>query len=314
MIVTLAGHVDHGKTSLIKALTGVDTDVLAEERRRGLTIDLGFAYQRRPGGDVLGFVDVPGHHRFIHNMVAGVAAMQYALLVVDAGDGPMPQTREHLQILSLSGLSQGLVALTKCDRVPAERVAAAEAEVRSCLRGTFLEDGRILRTSAVTGAGLAELRQALWSAAGRLAANAAAGQGQFRLAVDRAFNVQGAGLVVTGTVHAGQVAKDAALHVFPSGERVRVRSLRVQDGPAQSAVAGDRAALNLAGVGLDRMGRGRWLTQMPMPERRNFIIDLQVHKDCPPPRAPLAAGTCVSRHQPQHRPPRPAAHQQGASR
>ena len=283
MIVTLAGHVDHGKTSLIKALTGVDTDVLAEERRRGLTIDLGFAYQRRPGGDVLGFVDVPGHHRFIHNMVAGVAAMQYALLVVDAGDGPMPQTREHLQILSLSGLSQGLVALTKCDRVPAERVAAAEAEVRSCLRGTFLEGGRILRTSAVTGAGLAELRQALWSAAGRLAANAAAGQGQFRLAVDRAFNVQGAGLVVTGTVHAGQVAKDAALHVFPSGERVRVRSLRVQDGPAQSAVAGDRAALNLAGVGLDRMGRGRWLTQMPMPERRNFIIDLQVHKDCPRP-------------------------------
>ena len=283
MIVTLAGHVDHGKTSLIKALTGVDTDVLAEERRRGLTIDLGFAYQRRPGGDVLGFVDVPGHHRFIHNMVAGVAAMQYALLAVDAGDGPMPQTREHLQILSLSGLSQGLVALTKCDRVPAERVAAAEAEVRSCLRGTFLEDGRILRTSAVTGAGLAELRQALWSAAGRLAANAAAGQGQFRLAVDRAFNVQGAGLVVTGTVHAGQVAKDAALHVFPSGERVRVRSLRVQDGPAQSAVAGDRAALNLAGVGLDRIGRGRWLTQMPMPERRNFIIDLQVHKDCPRP-------------------------------
>ena len=281
MIVTLAGHVDHGKTSLIKALTGVDTDVLAEERRRGLTIDLGFAYQRRDNGATLGFVDVPGHHRFIHNMVAGVAAMQQALLVVDAGDGPMPQTREHLQILSLSGLSQGSVALTKCDQVQEERVQAAELEVQSLLRGTFLEGGRIFRTSAATGAGLAELRQALWSAADRLAANAMAAQGQFRLAVDRAFNVQGAGLVVTGTVHAGQVDQDSELHVFPSGEKVRVRGLRVQDRPAASAVAGDRAAVNLAGIDLRRMGRGRWLTQAPMPERRNFIIDLLVLQDFP---------------------------------
>lgn len=283
MIVTLAGHVDHGKTSLVKALTGVDTDLLAEERRRGLTIDLGFAYQRRDGGGVLGFVDVPGHHRFIHNMVAGVAAMQHALLVVDAGDGPMPQTREHLQILSLSGLSQGSVALTKCDQVQEDRVQAAESAVRSLLGGTFLEGGRIFRTSATTGAGLGELRQALWSAADRLAANAMAARGQFRLAVDRAFNVQGTGLVVTGTVHAGRVARDDALHVFPGGERVRVRGLRVQDGPAQSAVAGDRTALNLAGIGLDRVGRGRWLTQAPMPERRNFVIELQVLKDLPRP-------------------------------
>ena len=283
MIVTLAGHVDHGKTSLIKALTGVDTDVLAEERRRGLTINLGFAYQRREDSGVLGFVDVPGHHRFIHNMVAGVAAMQHALLVVDPGDGPMPQTREHLQILSLSGLSQGSVALTKCDQVQEERVQAAESQVHSLVQGTFLEAGRIFRTSAATGAGLDELRQALWSAADRLAANATAAQGQFRLAVDRAFNVQGAGLVVTGTVHGGRVARDDALHVFPGGERVRVRGLRVQDGPAQSAVAGDRTALNLAGVGLDRMGRGCWLTSAPMPERRNFVVDLQVLKDLPRP-------------------------------
>lgn len=283
MIVTLAGHVDHGKTSLIKALTGVDTDVLAEERRRGLTIDLGFAYQRREGGGAIGFVDVPGHHRFIHNMVAGVAAMQHALLVVDAGDGPMPQTREHLQILSLSGLSQGLAALTKCDQVAEERIRAAEAEVRDCLRGTFLEGGRILRTSAATGAGLAELRQALWSAADRLAAQAVTGQGQFRLAVDRAFNVPGAGLVVTGTVHSGRVAENDELHVFPGGDRVRARRLRVQDRPAQSAAAGDRAAINLAGAGLHRMGRGRWLTRTPMPERRNFIVDLLVLKDFPRP-------------------------------
>ena len=280
MIVTLAGHVDHGKTSLIRALTDVDTDVLPEEKRRGLTIDLGFAYMRRDG-DVLGFVDVPGHHRFIHNMVAGVAAMQFALLVVDAGDGPMPQTREHLQILSLSGLRRGLVALTKCDQAGRSRVAAAEAEVRAGIKGTFLEKARILRTSAVTGAGIVELRQALWSAADRLAANVA--QGQFRLAVDRAFNIQGAGLVVTGTVHAGRMAHAGELHVFPGGEVVRVRGLRVQDGPAKSAIAGDRAAVNLAGVGLDRMARGRWLTQRPMPERHNFVIDLQVLDDFPRP-------------------------------
>ena len=284
MIVTLAGHVDHGKTSLIKALTGVDTDVLAEERRRGLTIDLGFAYARdegRAGARVLGFVDVPGHHRFIHNMVAGVANGQFALLAVAADDGPMPQTREHLQILSLTGLQRGLVALTKCDRVDEARLRAAQAEVRDCVRGTFLKDAAVHCTSVATGAGMPTLRQALWSAADQDAAIPA--QGQFRLAVDRAFNLPGAGLVATGTVHAGRVAQDDELHLFPAGGKARVRSLRVQNSAAESAATGDRAAINLAGLRLERVRRGCWLTQKPVPQQCNFVVDLQVLENFPRP-------------------------------
>ncbi len=280
MIVTLAGHVDHGKTSLVKALTGVDTDVLEDERRRGLTIDLGFAYQRQNGG-VLGFIDVPGHHRFIHNMVAGVAAMQFALLVVDAGDGPMPQTREHLQILTLTGVGRGLVALTKCDRAAAERIEQAEAELRAFLQGTFLENAPILRTSASTGAGIPELEQALWTAAA--ASPAAQAQGQFRLAVDRAFNIQGAGLVATGTVHAGTVQQGDEVHIFPTNQAARVRGLRVQEATADRAALGDRAAINLAGVGLDDVQRGCWLTAAPMPACRNFAVDLRILDDFPRP-------------------------------
>ncbi len=322
MIVTLAGHVDHGKTSLVKALTGVDTDVLADERRRGLTIDLGFAYQRRSGssshqsdplqlrsdalqrrndphqrrndsfprrndsfqrrnGDVLGFIDVPGHHRFIHNMVAGVAAMQFALLVVSADDGPMPQTREHLQILTLTGVGRGLVALTKCDRASAERIEQAETEVRAFLKGTFLETAPILRTSASTGAGIAELKQALWTAAD--ATPSARPQGQFRLAVDRAFNIQGAGLVATGTVHAGTVVQGDEVFVFPANQAARVRGLRVQEATADRAALGDRAAVNLAGVGQGDVQRGCWLTAAPMPNCRNFAVDLRILDDFPRP-------------------------------
>ncbi len=284
MIVALSGHVDHGKTSLIKALTGVDTDRLAEERRRGLTIDLGFAYERRgeaQGGGVLGLVDVPGHHRFIHNMVAGVAAQQFALLVVDAGDGPMPQTREHLQILSLNGLSRGLVALTKCDRVNDAQAKEAEAKVRACVRGGFLENAPIHRTSAATGTGIAELKQALWAAADNAAKVQA--EGQFRLAIDRAFNMHGAGLVVTGTVHAGRAAQNDELYIFPSGDKVRVRGLRVQDQAAETAAIGDRAAVNLAGGSLRQVRRGCWLTERPVPLRRNFVVDLKILEDFPRP-------------------------------
>ena len=301
MIVTLAGHVDHGKTSLVKALTGVDTDVLEDERRRGLTIDLGFAYQRqndsfqrpkdsfqrpkdsfqRPKGDVLGFIDVPGHHRFIHNMVAGVAAMQFALLVVSADDGPMPQTREHLQILTLTGVGRGLVALTKCDRAAPGGIEQAEAELRAFLQGTFLENAPILRTSASTGAGIPELKQALWAAADTFPS--ARAQGQFRLAVDRAFNIQGAGLVATGTVHAGTVRQGDAVHIFPANQTARVRGLRVQETTADRAAQGDRAAINLAGVGLEDIQRGCWLTAAPMPACRNFAVDLRILDDFPRP-------------------------------
>ncbi len=294
MIVTLAGHVDHGKTSLVKALTGVDTDVLEDERKRGLTIDLGFAYLGRNGspsrrngshpprnGDVLGFIDVPGHHRFIHNMVAGVAAMQFALLAVSADDGPMPQTREHLQILGLTGIARGLVALTKCDRASAERMEQAEAELRALLQGTFLQNAPLIRTSASTGVGIAELKQTLWTAAD--ASPAAQAQGQFRLAVDRAFNIQGSGLVATGTVHSGTVRQGDEVRIFPSNQTARVRGLRAQEAAVDRAVLGDRVAINLAGVGLDDIRRGCWLTAAPMPSRRNFALDLRILDDFPRP-------------------------------
>ncbi len=281
MIVTLAGHVDHGKTSLVRAITGVETDTLREERQRGLTIDLGFAYavDGTDGGDVLGFVDVPGHHRFIHNMVAGVAAMQYALLTVAACDGPMPQSREHLQILELTGVRRGLVALTKCDRSSPERIVAAEREIRALVAGTFLEDAPVIRTSARTGSGIAELTRALWAAHND--PHRTASSGQFRLAVDRAFNVRGTGLVVTGTVHAGSVVRNQELAVFPTGDKARVRGIRAQDRQADSAGTGDRTALNLAGLDLDRIGRGHWLTQAPCPPHRNFAVDLKVVDDFP---------------------------------
>ena len=283
MIVTLAGHVDHGKTSLVRAITGVDTDTLREERRRGLTIDLGFAYavDGEDSSDVLGFVDVPGHHRFIHNMVAGVAAMQYALLTVAADDGPMPQSREHLQILELTGLRRGIVALTKCDRVGPDRVLAAENEIRALVAGTFLEDATIVRTSAQTGFGIPELTRALWTA--HRGADGQVSSGQFRLAVDRAFNVRGSGLVVTGTVHAGRVVRNQEVAVFPTDDKARVRSIRAQNYQVDSAGAGDRTALNLAGVDLHRIGRGCWLTETPCPPHRNFAVDLRVVNDFPRP-------------------------------
>ena len=283
MIVTLAGHVDHGKTSLVKAITGVDTDTLSEERQRGLTIDLGFAYavHGEDGGDLLGFVDVPGHHRFIHNMVAGVAAMQYALLTVAADDGPMPQSREHLQILELTGLQQGVVALTKCDRVSAERVVAAERETRALLAGTFLDGAHIFRTSAQTGLGIAELTRALWAA--HRTHERELSTHQFRLAVDRSFTVRGSGLVVTGTVHAGRVVRNQEVTVFPTGEKARIRSIRAQSRAVDSAGTGDRTALNLAGVDPQRIGRGCWLTELPAPLRRNVALDLRVVDDFPRP-------------------------------
>ena len=283
MIVTLAGHVDHGKTSLVKAITGVDTDTLREERQRGLTIDLGFAYavDGKGSGDVLGFVDVPGHHRFIHNMVAGVAAMQYALLTVAADDGPMPQSREHLQILELTGLRQGVVALTKCDRVSPERVLAAERETRALLAGSFLEDAYIIQTSAQTGFGIAELTQALWAA--HRTQRRDVPERRFRLAVDRAFIVRGSGLVVTGTVHSGRVVRNQEVSVFPTGEKARVRGIRAQDQAVETAAAGDRTALNLAGIDAQAISRGCWLTEAPSPLYRNFAVDLRVVDDFPRP-------------------------------
>lgn len=277
MIVTLAGHVDHGKTTLVRLLTGTDTDRLAEEKRRGLTIDLGFAYLRN-GEATVGFVDGPGHHRFIHNMVAGVASMQHALLVVAADDGPMPQSREHLQILDLLGVSTGVVALSKCDGVPAGRIEEARGELENLLTGTFLERAPVIETAASTGAGIDALRSHLLA---RAAEVEPADLGRpFRMPVDRAFILKGTGLVVTGTVHGGRVHADDEVHVFPAGDRGRARGLRVQDRQAASACTGDRTAVDLAGVH-GRVKRGYWLCARPETGHRSLVVDLKVLEDFP---------------------------------
>lgn len=260
MIVCTAGHIDHGKTALVRALTGIDADRLAEEKARGITIDLGFAYQPMPDGSVMGFVDVPGHERFVHNMLAGVSGMDFALLVVAADDGVMPQTREHLNILDLLGLSRGLVALTKADLADAGRLAVVEREIRDVLATTSLADAPIMAVSSVTGQGVAEIAAVL---AGTAADPARRDGGGFRLAVDRAFTIAGAGVVVTGTAFSGDVAVGDRLVLTPSGREVRVRALHAQNRKAERGGAGQRLALNLAAPQLtkDDIPRGEWVVE-----------------------------------------------------
>jgi selenocysteine-specific elongation factor len=258
MIVATAGHVDHGKTSLVKALTGVDTDRLPEEKRRGLTIDLGFAYLPLAAGPVIGFVDVPGHERFIHNMLSGIAGIDFALLVVAADDGPMPQTLEHLAILELLGVSRGAVALSKIDRVDAERVAEVASAIAALLAPTRLAGACLYPVSAVSGAGVSALREHLEREASRLPARLV--EGNFRLSIDRAFSIAGAGLVVTGTALSGEVTVGDHVRVLLAGLGARVRSIRAQHAPAERGRAGQRCALNLAGFdGKAPIERGDWI-------------------------------------------------------
>jgi selenocysteine-specific elongation factor len=259
MIVGTAGHIDHGKTALVRALTGVDADRLPEEKARGITIDIGFAYQRLGGDETLGFVDVPGHERFVHNMLAGAIGIDYVLLVVAADDGPMPQTREHLQILDLLDLRHGIVALSKADLVPPERLSEVADQMRALLSGTGLADADILPVSSVTGAGVPELGSRLSAAAASLPRRSVAGR--FRMAVDRSFSLAGVGTVVTGTVFAGQVAIGDRLLLSPSGIEARVRGIHAQNEAADHGRAGQRCAVNIAGPHLDkdRIQRGHWL-------------------------------------------------------
>jgi selenocysteine-specific elongation factor len=259
MIVATAGHIDHGKTLLVKALTGVDADRLPEEKRRGLTIDLGFAYRHLDDGAVLGFVDVPGHEKFVRNMLAGVGGIDFALLIIAADDGPMPQTEEHLAILDLLGVRTGAIAITKTDRVTPARLDDARAEVEILLDGTTLENAPVFPLSAMTGDGVPALQAHLESAARSMAARP--DSGNFRLAVDRTFTVAGAGVVVTGTVYSGQVAVGDRLLISPEGTPVRVRGIHAQNRDAQAGRAGERCALNItgSGVGLESVQRGDWL-------------------------------------------------------
>jgi selenocysteine-specific elongation factor len=256
MIVGTAGHIDHGKTTLVRALTGVDGDRLKEEKARGITIDLGFAYLPFGDGRTLGFIDVPGHERFVHTMLAGAGGIDFVLLVVAADDGVMPQTLEHLAIVDLLGIRRGLVALTKTDLVPPARVGEVTAEIRHHLADTMLADAEILPVSALTGQDVDTLRARLDAAANEVIDRSASAR--FRLAVDRVFTLTGVGVVVTGTVLSGTVHVGDEVLISPSGLPARVRSLHAQNKPAQAGRAGDRCALNLAGerISKDAIHRG----------------------------------------------------------
>ncbi len=257
MIVGTAGHIDHGKTSLVKALTGVDADRLKEEKARGITLDLGYAYTPLPNGEILGFIDVPGHEKLVHNMLAGATGIDVVLLIVAADDGVMPQTIEHLQILDLLGLHHGAVALTKIDMVHPDRVAEVEQQITTLLARTGLAGSPVFPLSSVTGQGVEALRQHLEDIAQSLPPRPL--QGGFRLAVDRSFTLNGVGTVVTGTVFSGRVSTGEQLLLSPSGLEVRVRGIHAQNQPASNGLAGQRCALNLAGVEKSEVQRGDWV-------------------------------------------------------
>lgn len=294
MIVGTAGHIDHGKSALVRALTGTDPDRWEEEKARGITLDLGYAYATCADGSRLGFVDVPGHERLVHNMLAGATGIDFVLLVVAADDGPMPQTREHLEIIDLLGLGRGAVALTKCDLVDDGRCAEVEAQLTGLLAGTSLEGVPVLRVSSTTGAGLEALRDHLASEAARTQARD--GRGRFRLAVDRAFVLKGTGVVVTGTAHSGTVALDDRLALSPRGLDVRVRGIHAQNASAERGSAGQRCALNLTGAKLDKddIRRGDWLVApgLHLPTER-LDVELRVARHA---GRPLQHWTAVHVH------------------
>ena len=280
MIVATAGHVDHGKTALVRALTGVDTDRLPEEKKRGLTIDLGFAYHPLGDGHVLGFVDVPGHERFVRNMLAGVGFIDIALVVVAADDGVMPQTHEHAAILDLLGVTECIAVVSKVDKVEAVRADEVSEEVDALLSTTGMQGAGIHQVSALSGDGMDALAGALHARALSLAARAA--NGKFRLCVDRAFMLKGAGLVVTGTVHAGIASTGDRLVVTPSGYDARIRGIHAQDRPAERARAGERCALNLAGRDIESgaIARGDWIVDHALHAPSDRIdVRLQVLAD-----------------------------------
>ena len=275
MIIATAGHVDHGKTTLLQAITGINADRLPEEKARGMTIDLGYAYWPQPDGRVLGFIDVPGHEKFLSNMLAGVGGIDHALLVVACDDGVMAQTREHLAILQLTGQPTLTVALTKADRVEAARIEEVEAEIDAVLAEFGFTGATLFAVAATEGRGIAELREHLL----QLSARAHPQHQRFRLAIDRAFTVKGAGLVVTGTALSGEVNVGDTLWLTGVDKPMRVRGLHAQNQPVEQAWAGQRIALNIAGdAQKEELNRGDWLLAVPPPEAsERVIVELQCH-------------------------------------
>lgn len=259
MIIATAGHVDHGKTALVRALTGIDTDRLAEEKRRGMTIDLGYAYQKLSDGISLGFVDVPGHQKFAHTMLAGMAGIDFVLLVVAADDGPMPQTIEHLAILDLLGVTRGACVITKCDKVPAHRVQQVCEDISDMLSKTTLAGAPVFPVATHEGQGITEVQAHLALMAHEHMQPPADGPPRF--IIDRSFSITGSGLVVTGTLVSGRIAVGDRLVVAPGGDLARVRGLHAQNAATDVGVAGERLGINIAGnnVGVDTVSRGDWL-------------------------------------------------------
>jgi selenocysteine-specific elongation factor len=258
LVMGTAGHVDHGKTALIKSLTGVDTDRLKEEKERGITIDLGFASLALPGGRTLGVIDVPGHERFVRNMVAGAGGIDLVVLVIAADEGVMPQTREHLHICTLLGIRKGFVALTKIDMVDEEWLELVREDVRTFLRGTFLEDAPVVPVSSLTGAGFPELLLTIGKTADEV--EEGADVGLFRLPVDRVFTIKGFGTVVTGTLVSGKVGTGEEMEISPIGLRARVRGIQIHNRAVETAEAGQRTAINLQGIDREAIERGHVLT------------------------------------------------------
>ncbi len=259
IIVGTAGHIDHGKTALVKALTGTDADRLAEEKRRGITIDLGFAHLQLTDDIRLGFIDVPGHERFVRNMLAGAAGIDMVLFVISAAESIKPQTREHFEICRMLGVQAGVVALTKADLVEPDLLELVRLEVDEFTAGSFLEGAAKIAVSAVTGEGLSELRSELERTAHRVQVKSASGW--FRLPIDRSFTMKGFGTVVTGTLISGVLRPEQEVEVYPTGRQLRVRGLQVYGEPTEHARAGERTALNLVGIEPGEISRGMVLSE-----------------------------------------------------
>jgi len=294
IIVGTAGHIDHGKTALVKALTGIDADRLEEEKRRGITIDLGFAHLELPApGDRLrfGFVDVPGHERFVRNMLAGVGGIDLVLLVIAADEGIKPQTREHFDICRLLAIQRGITVLTKSDLVDSETLDVVRMEVADFLRGSFLETAPIIAVSSLKNTGLAELKNASVRIASEISARDSGAIA--RLPIDRVFTMKGFGTVVTGTLVAGTISKEDELQLFPSGKRVRVRGVQVHGSAAEHALAGERTALNLSGIEKSEIERGMVLAS---PGLLQTSSRMDVKLSLLPSSRPLKTGSRLHLH------------------
>ncbi|MDH4246906.1 MAG: selenocysteine-specific translation elongation factor [Deltaproteobacteria bacterium] len=280
LVIGTSGHIDHGKSTLVRALTGTDPDRLAEEKARGITIDLGFAHYTDPSGNEIAFVDVPGHERFVHNMLAGAAGMDAVLMVVAADEGVMPQTLEHLHICDLLGIGQGVIALTRVDLVDEELLELSMEDVRQAVQGTFLAEAPMVPVSSITGQGLDALRTEITKLTQRITGRHA--EHPLRFPVDRSFTIKGFGTVVTGTLLAGRLTREQEVVQYPQGRAVRVRGLQVHGRPVEVAEGGQRVAVNLSGVGKEEINRG---DQLAAPESllSSYIlnVELRLLEDAP---------------------------------